>query len=44
MHGKEINYFVKFLACFIVSVFILEILVRSIIQILILKSPEDSEV
>ncbi|KAL8475559.1 hypothetical protein ACS0TY_028277 [Phlomoides rotata] len=29
MHGKEINYFGNFLACFIVSVFILEILVRS---------------
>lgn len=35
MLGKEITYFVKILASFIISVFILEILVRGIILILI---------
>lgn len=39
MLGKEISYFVKLFAYFILSVFILEILVRGIILILNFKSP-----
>lgn len=38
MLGKEISYFVKLLASFIVSVLVLEILVRSIVLILICVS------
>lgn len=38
MLGKEIGYFVKLLASVIVSVFVLEILVCNIIQLLICVS------